>query len=494
MRLILILHRYLGVVVGLVMVLWCLSGFVMIYQGYPRLDAGDRLRGLQPLRFAAAGARALDLADDARLSGFHVEMMGDRPVLRLIQGAGRRRMFDLTDGRAIDGVDAATALNIARTYARGHAIAGRPADVDVIDQDQWTVEGAARRGPVYRVRFGDPAATELYIAARTGEAAQITTRATRLWSYFGAVPHWLYPMVLRSNGKLWDMVVVWVSLAGVFLTVTGGYVGIVRFRRYNGGRWSPYRGWFYWHHIAGLVFGVLVLTWVASGLFTMNPWGFLDTDVGQAERPRLAGSVSGAELKQLLAIAPTLAGGDLVRLEGAPLGGRLFVMATGRDGVSRRLDARGVAASLEAPELRAAMIRMGGPPVVRFMRLDREDAYYYSGYERPVALPVYRADLADRRGSTFYIDARSGRMAAAVDDVGRQSRWLRTGLHDLDFAWLRRRPMWDAVVLLLLAGVTGVCATGAWLAVRRTIRDVRGLIARLGTRGAGAEADRFQGR
>ena len=39
----------------------------------------------------------------------------------------------------------------------------------------------------------------------------------------------------------------------------------------------PYRGLFYWHHVTGLVFGVVTLTWVVSGLVSMNPWGFLDS-------------------------------------------------------------------------------------------------------------------------------------------------------------------------------------------------------------------------
>ncbi len=44
MRLLIILHRYVGVAVGLLMVLWCLSGFVMMYQSYPRLDPADRIQ------------------------------------------------------------------------------------------------------------------------------------------------------------------------------------------------------------------------------------------------------------------------------------------------------------------------------------------------------------------------------------------------------------------------------------------------------------------
>ena len=36
-RLILLLHRYLGIAVGALMVMWCLSGIVMMYVSYPAL-------------------------------------------------------------------------------------------------------------------------------------------------------------------------------------------------------------------------------------------------------------------------------------------------------------------------------------------------------------------------------------------------------------------------------------------------------------------------
>jgi hypothetical protein len=64
----------------------------------------------------------------------------------------------------------------------------------------------------------------------------------------------------------------------------------------------------------------------------------------------------------------------------------------------------------------------------------------------------------------------------ALDNTLRQSRWLRTGLHDIDFfAALRARPVWDLVVLLLLGGVTVGCATGAWLGIKRIGRDASAL-------------------
>ena len=35
------------------------------------------------------------------------------------------------------------------------------------------------------------------------------------------------------------------------------------------------------------------------------------------------------------------------------------------------------------------------------------------------------------------------------------------------------RPLWDIVVLVLLAGATIACFTGAWLSIRRIGRDLR---------------------
>ena len=52
--------------------------------------------------------------------------------------------------------------------------------------------------------------------------------------------------------------------------------GIAQLRGSSTSKISPYRGWFYWHHIAGLLFGIVTMTWAFSGLLSMNPWGFLE--------------------------------------------------------------------------------------------------------------------------------------------------------------------------------------------------------------------------
>ena len=65
------------------------------------------------------------------------------------------------------------------------------------------------------------------------------------------------------------------SLLGCFLAGVGLYLGVRQIAAQPAGRWSPYVGFNLWHHIAGLAFGIFALTWVLSGLLSMNPWGWL---------------------------------------------------------------------------------------------------------------------------------------------------------------------------------------------------------------------------
>ena len=51
-RLLFLTHRYLGIAMGLVITLWCLSGSVMMYVQYPDLNDQEQLTGLETLNFS----------------------------------------------------------------------------------------------------------------------------------------------------------------------------------------------------------------------------------------------------------------------------------------------------------------------------------------------------------------------------------------------------------------------------------------------------------
>ena len=469
LRALLIAHRYTAVAVGLLMALWCLSGFVMMYQEYPSFTDQERLRALEPLDLAGCCRTEFLPADDAPLAAFRIEMLRGEPVLRQ---NGVTPLL-LRSGAPLETLTQQQMLDVAATYARTRGIAAQPAWRGQVDVDQWTIQNARRNQPAHRLALHDPAGTELYVNAARGEIFQDTTRRERVLSWLGAIPHWLYFADLRRNGPLWSKVVIWTSVLGTFLAVTGLTVGILRFRRRrNGGRpLSPFQGWWYWHHVSGLVFGVLLLTWVVSGLLTMNPWGLLESgDTGARVVARFSGEVSIAQLRTFLQSAPAaLAAGEFVQLEGEAFDGRLQVIARRADGSLLRLDASARPDPLQQETVHQLVNGLDAR-VARFERLTQQDAYYYNHKWR-VELPVYRAILADPAATRLYISPTTGAVRV-VDAAARQTRWFERALHGLDLPGLRARPLWDIVTLLLLGGATALAITGSWMALQRIRADL----------------------
>jgi uncharacterized iron-regulated membrane protein len=469
LRALLIAHRYMAVAVGLLMALWCLSGFVMLYQQYPDFEQSERLQTLAPLDLRGCCHAQFLPADSTALGGFRIEMLGDRPVLRQAGVAP----FDLVSGTPLRDLTQADMLDVARGYAARRGLTAEPAWLEEIEVDQWTVQTAPRNRPANRIALHDAAGTEIYVNGTTGEIFQETSRRERVLAWLGAIPHWLYPTVLRRNGPLWTQVVIWSSVIGCFLTATGLYVGISRLqrRRKDGKLSSPFRGWWYWHHVSGLIFGVLTLTWVFSGLLTMNPWGLLrGSDIGARLQPQIAGSATIGELRRFLRDAPgRLPAGEFRQLRAQAFGSGLHVIALRADGSSVRLDA----AARPSPLTRDAVNRIVRGLDTGLHSLDLlpgGDAYYYP-HKDDVELPVYRAILDDMQATRLYISPTTGAYRT-VDRDGRQSRWLQRGLHGLDFDGLRTRPLWDVLTILLLAGVSCVCVTGSWMAIQRVRRDI----------------------
>jgi hypothetical protein len=463
-RWILLLHRYLGIAVGALMVMWCLSGIVMMYVSYPALDESVRLKALQPIAWHDCCQIADTLRADFSPRRIWIEMLDGRPVLF---SGEESRPIDLSTGTWVEGLSADQAAEVAKRYATGES--PQPVHfLGLIDRDQWTVSGdfnSAR--PLYHFRLADEAGTELYVSSRSGRAVQMTTARERYWNWLGAVPHWLYFTELRQHPKIWSQVVILTSLLGCFLAGVGIYLGIRQLAARPAGRWSPYVGFNLWHHIAGLIFGVFALSWVLSGLLSMNPWGWLQGGGAQAESAAIEGTPRSLELAavlQNLASAHPAA----VLLQAAPLNNELYFIVSGLGGERLRLNDRGERAPLSHAELKflAHGLDRAGPGAPEL--LTQEDNYYFSHHRERAVLPVYRLALAS--GTRYYLDSVSGMLVAKLDAESRAYRWWQ-GLHRLDFAaGLRARPQWDLIKLFLMSGVTVLCVTGAYLGYRRLTR------------------------
>ena len=64
-------------------------------------------------------------------------------------------------------------------------------------------------------------------------------------------------------------------------------------------------------------------------------------------------------------------------------------------------------------------------------------------------------------------------MAGFVDRDTRWNRWLFNGMHQMDFAFLRSRPMWDVAVIALCTLGVALTSTGLVLGWKRLRKRTR---------------------
>ncbi|HVW30627.1 MAG TPA: PepSY domain-containing protein [Polyangiaceae bacterium] len=465
-RALLVAHRYLGIGVGPFMIMWCLSGIIMMYVPYPRLPEAARRSGLGPIDWSNLGSYAGGRKDE-RVDAATVEMLAGRVVLR-----ADLRTVDLANGTPIGAITPERASAIAADFAAwfpGIEQRKRPEVRELVRDDTWTFSGIApQERPLYRIALGDRKATEIYVSSVTGRIVQATTRRQRVWSWFGSVPHWIYVAALRRHARLWNAVVVFVSACGSFLTVFGIVLGVSRWKSgLNGRRVRDARRL---HHLGGLVFGIATLTWVASGLLSMNPGGLFENRDDSPVEIALLGSPPAMSrvTAALRGIARSAIAARAVSVEMAPLGGNLYFVIQDHAGRRVRVDESARPAPLTQERLqRTTVAAFGGAPVEL---LPSGDDYFLP--EPPT--PVYRVIANDAERIRYYLDPISGKMETSVGPSDKKYRWLHDALHKLDApSALRTSSIRWILMIALLAGAAATGASGLLIGIRHVLERTR---------------------
>ncbi|MDQ0012742.1 hypothetical protein J2W23_001106 [Variovorax boronicumulans] len=496
-----LIHRWLGVVVCAFFAMWFVSGVVMMYVGYPKLTEAERLQHLPPLDAAAPLLGPRQALDAAGIDGPLRELRlaaasGGRAVYLAVPAreaeAGRRRappgsgtvVVDAETGAVLREVDRARVLASAQAYAG----AGVPLDYrGAIGEDAFThSRGLDAHRPLHVVDLGDAEATRLYVSGKTGEVVRDAPRAERLWNYAGAWIHWLYPLRGTGLDRYWADIVNWLSIVGIAVTLTGTVVGVMRwrFRRtYKSGSHSPYQGFMMrWHHITGLLVALVTLTWIFSGLMSMNPWRVFDSGAPALRTEAMNGgplvvAAGGATPAALLAAT----GGGVRELRWVRVAGQTLVLASAGTGRPTVRDAQSAQPHTPDPEvLRTAAARLLPDAVERIDVLTAYDSHYYTrephtmtgGTDKP--LPVWRVVFADAHATWVHVDPHTGAVIGRSDHLRRLSRWLFAMLHSWDWLpLLDHRPLWDVLLVALSLGGALLSLTGVVIGWRRLGRKLR---------------------
>jgi hypothetical protein len=507
-RSLIVVHRWVGVVLALVFMLWFSSGIVMMYWSYPSVEPRDRLARAPGLRSATVRLTAdqayARLGREEPPSQVVLTSFDGRPVYRFDGGNpndGDAPSMVYADDGAVQRAVTPEMIDRSAALWTGRPI-GSAVKTTVAIVDQWTL-GLRTPFPLHKYTW--PSGDEVYVDGEKGAVVQYTTGASRFWAWLGAIPHWLYWTPLRRDPRWWSSLVVWSSTIGTFAAASGIVIALwmlsprKRYRYAGAATAIPYRGWKRWHTIVGLCFGIVALTWVFSGLLSMGPFDVMDALVERTVGPEQA---SGAGPQGQLAVVETFSasgpltlasfasrpataaiaavpGFDVKELELSVFDGRPVYVATDGGGDTRIIPVTGAPTRSHDVATVMRLVRAAaGTSLAEVRVLEDYDAYYLDRHrERP--LPVVLAVLNDVARTRYYIDPRTASIVGSYSARGWVDRWLYHGLHSLDFPWLYRyRPLWDIVVLTLLVGGNVLCATSLVLAWRVLMRKVQAALHR----------------
>ena len=474
------IHKVLGTLLSILFLVWFLSGLVMIYHSFPQVNPYDRLKKMDPL--SPEGLPSIEsviarLPEGETIRRITLDSYLGVPCFHI---QGKQGSYDLP-------ADSGQTWPVAPDFNRiaTHWIAAPIARVDTLYQlEQWIPFGRLKQEfPIYKYYFDDEEQHQLYLSSKSGKVLQRTDQKSRFWAWIGAIPHWIYFTSLRQDAKLWSQVVIWLSGMGCLMCLAGGYLAIrdLRLARRRGKGLTPYKKfWYKWHHLAGTLFGLFVLTFAFSGMMSLaNVQDFGITPKlsfkPQERLRKMAPSLDAYQVDYREAIAAYP--GETRQLTWEAFGPYpIYALASERMGKGHWVDASANKVSplnLTEEQVRGVIEEVHGTEhEIQIEWLDHYDTYYLPKKYR-ASLPVWKVTIDDADGSTYYIHPKRG----TTRYMGTPARWQHcayTALHSLNFRVLTERPwLWHTVMWILMLGGTFVSLSGVYLAIRCVIRWVK---------------------
>lgn len=500
-----IFHRIVGTVLSILFVMWFLTGFVMIYHGFPRIRASHRLARQELLTEGQSVTSLLpldsvlsQLPEGMQVEGLSLKRENGRTVLTVRSGRESLAFPADTLGPLCEAEDdeASVVQHTLAVWSDGAPVAR----IDTLTRlDQWIPFGQMKKElPIYKFYLDDEERHQLYIGSQTGEPLNYTTRSQRIWAWLGAIPHWVYFTRLRQDVVLWRKVVEWLSGIGCLMVIAGLWVGIDTWRktsRRRAGGFSPYKKkWYHWHYVTGLIFGIFALTFAFSGMMSLADipsWissTKVEVDTRAIGRPLPAASAYTLDYRDVLANHP-----EAKQLDWSAFNGHAYYTITG-DGLKAYIDATSNAPmplDLIEEEVNEAILSLynkllsaqerdqkpastesvaseetAHAVALQTTLLDHFDTYYRGRSTSPQELlPVWKVTTNDADHSTYYVNPRT----AAVRRVTTTSRWeywVYPAMHSLRIGALNtHEPIRQVLLWILLLGGTAVSVTGIVLAV-----------------------------
>ena len=208
------LHKWLGLIIGLQLVLWAVSGVMFAWLDKERVDAVGIVRAAEPPALLPALVKAepttwLNDYPPEDLYDVRAVSLADRWVWR-VELRNRVELRAIEDGTRVK-VDEGWLRRLALSrYAGGGRL------VAATLQTQPDIASRAT-GPVWQAQFDDAQRTALYFAADDGHFVAARTAAWRLYDVFWM----LHTMDYWGRDNFNNPLIVAIGMAALWLSISG---------------------------------------------------------------------------------------------------------------------------------------------------------------------------------------------------------------------------------------------------------------------------------
>lgn len=464
------IHRVLGAFLSILFLMWFVSGVVMMYHTYPKVDKTQALKYAEVIDTSVVSPLGLQaaVASIDSVSAITLDRRAGMEVFTLTSPKGKA-LINASDGNQKSRYDKDELQEMANRWS------DHPACLldSLYAVDVWLIGSYPFHDyPVYHYCLPGKDKAELYLSSQTGDALQYTTQESRFWAWVGAIPHWIYIKQFRAYGRQpWVDIVLWVSGICTIMAITGWIVGLYACSQARKrGKFTPYqKPWFRWHHLSGVLFGFFVITWIFSGYMSLKkvPQWLVKVYESRSVQEDIYGKVVPLEAYRL-DYRKILAGEEVKRLSWLSLGGiPLYKVET--DSQIYLVDAsipnKVEKATIDEAFCQKMMQNVRDKAHIRVEKMEDYDNYYIS-LNRTRPLPVYKITVEDSDNSCYYLDPKDG-TCIYYNDNTRCRIWLYKGLHCFSCMFfshhnaLRHGIMW----LLLIGGIV-VSVTGLFLSFK----------------------------
>lgn len=211
------LHKWLGLIVGLQLILWTVSGVMFAWLDHHEVMAEHIVRSPPPLVLGPAAPVAKPAAwlasyPPGSIYELRLTSMLDEPMWR-IELADRVEMRSAVDGARVQ-LDEPRVRKLALAHYVGE---GR---LEAITYQSVPSLETRKSGPVWQARFDDAQRTALYFAADDGHFVAARNSSWRLFDFFWMLHTMDYAGRDNFNNPLVITVAtgaLWLSLSGLFL-------------------------------------------------------------------------------------------------------------------------------------------------------------------------------------------------------------------------------------------------------------------------------------